>query len=554
MSGTGNSDSAPGTHSTNDQGITASRRSRIGSVTGEIRRRLPRIPPGDVIAGVSMAFVLIPQSLAYATVAGLPAYVGLYAAALPPLAAAFFASSPWLQTGPTAVTSILVAGALATVAIPATGDYIMLAAMLAVVVGLFRVAIGLAHAGKIVHLMSEPVLRGFTSGAALLILISQIPVVLGLPPAAGGGAPTTLIAVFTQSESWNLEAVMLAFATIAIVYGATRIHPIIPGVLLATVGAVLYAETFAYSGPVVGELPSVFPSLTLGLPWTRLPTLVLPGVVIALVGFTEAASIARTYAARERQRWDPDRDFISQGVANIAAGVSGAFPVGGSFSRSGLAHTLGARTRWAGAITGLTALAFMPFAGLLSALPDAVLGGMIIISVIRLITIEPIIELWRLSRPQFIVASSTFLLTLLLAPRIDEAVVLGIGLAVAVHLWREFRVKLVSWAEDDALHVRPEGVLWFGSAQMLETQILALLADNPRIRRLVLHMERLGRVDLTASIVIAQLVRDARDGGLETEIVAVHPVTARALRRVLRHDRPNEAVSPPRTRENTEDE
>lgn len=500
------------------------------------RYPLPRIPLSDVIAGVSMAFVLIPQSLAYATLAGLPAYIGLYAAALPPLAAAFFASSPWLQTGPTAVTSILVAGALATLATPASAEYVLLAALLALVVGIFRVAIGLARAGKIVHLMSEPVLRGFTSGAALLILISQVPVVLGLPPAPSGGAPTTVLWVLGQTGVWNLESAAVALTTIAIVYGATRIHPVVPGVLIATIGAILYTELASYNGPVVGDLPSVLPTFSLNLPWTRIPSLVLPGVVIALVGFSEAASIARTYAARERQRWEPDRDFISQGVANLAAGMGGAFPVGGSFSRSGLAHILGARTRWAGAITGLTALAFMPFAGLLSSLPTSVLGGMIIIAVVRLVAIGSILELWPLSRPQFVVASSTFLLTLLLAPRIDEAVVLGIGLAVAVHLWREFRVKTVSWTEDDALHVRPEGVLWFGSAQMLEAQVLALLADHPATRKLVLHMERLGRVDLTASMVLAQIVRDARAGGLATEIVAIHPITARALRRVLRQE------------------
>jgi SulP family sulfate permease len=349
--------------------------------------------------------------------------------------------------------------------------------------------------------------------------------------------------VLTQSATWNVEAAVLALATIVIVQGATRIHPVVPGVLIATIGAILYVVLFGYDGPVVGDLPSLLPSLSLNLPWTRLPSLVLPGVVIALVGFSEAASIARTYAARERQRWEPDRDFISQGIANLAAGVSGAFPVGGSFSRSGLAHTLGTRTRWAGAITGLTALAFMPFAGLLSNLPAAVLGGMIIIAVVRLIAIGSIVELWSLSRPQFVVASSTFLLTLLLAPRIDEAVVLGIGFAIAVHLWREFRVKVVSWTEADALHVRPEGVLWFGSAQMLEAQVLELLADNPTTAKIVLHMERLGRVDLTASIVLAQLIRDARDGGLDTEIVAVHPITARALRRVLRQGRPGAAPS-----------
>jgi SulP family sulfate permease len=503
------------------------------------RSVVPGVTTPDAIAGVSMAFVLIPQSLAFAALAGLPAYVGLYAAALPPLAAAFFASSPYLQTGPTAVTSILVAGALTTLALAGSQEYIALAGLLAIVVGLIRVGIGLARAGKIVYLMSEPVLRGFTSGAALLILMSQVPIVLGLAPAPAGGPPSTVAWVLFQVEAWSLETALLALGTLAIVGGASRIHPVVPGVLIATAAGIAYSVIFEYGGPVMGDLPSLLPGLNLSLPWTRLPSLLLPGVVIALVGFSEAASIARTYAARERQRWDPDRDFISQGVANLAAGMSGGFPVGGSFSRSGLAHMIGARTRWSGAVTGLTVIAFMPFAGLLAPLPAAVLGGMVMVAVVRLVALRPILELWRLSRPQFLVASSTFLLTLMLAPRIDEAVVLGIGLAVAVHLWREFKVKFTSWTEEGSLHVRPEGVLWFGSAQMLETEVLKLLADNAETGRLVLHMERLGRVDLTASIVLAQLIKAAREGGLDTEIVAVHPVTAKALRRVLRHDRAN---------------
>src|SRR5690606_23642687 len=138
------------------------------------------------------------------------------------------------------------------------------------------------------------------------------------------------------------------------------------------------------------------------------PSLLFGGAVIAIVGFSEAASIARVYAARERQPWDPDREFISQGVANIAAGLGGAFPVGGSFSRSGLAHMLGARTRWSGAVTGLTVLLFLPFASMLSALPFAVLAGMVIAAVVGLLRPEPLLSILAVSRPQFGVALATF--------------------------------------------------------------------------------------------------------------------------------------------------
>ena len=499
----------------------------------------------DVVGGISMAFLLIPQALAYARLAGMPPYTGLYAAALPPLAAAFFVSSPYLQTGPTAVTSILVAGGLAGVAAaPESAEYVLLASLLALIVGLIRLGIGLLRAGQIVYLMSEPVLRGFMAGAALLIVLSQLPDVLGLTAPPAQSAVGRIVWMLQNFAGWDPETIMLSAATITTAVVARKLHPLIPGVLLAAVGGIAYSVAAGFQGPMVGEIPLAVPTVTLGLPWRDLPLLVLPGVVIALMGFSEAASIARTYAARERRPWDPDRDFISQGIGNIAAAVSGGFPVGGSFSRSALAHMLGVRTRWSGAITALALLAFVPFAWILEPLPLAVLGAVVIAAVARLVKLGPIIDLWRLSRPQFFVAAGTFLLTVLLSPRIDEAVLLGILFAIGVHLWREFQVRITTWTEGGALHVRPEGVLWFGSAQMLERQVLQHVSENPDAYRLVLHMERIGRVDLTASLVLAKLIGDARAAGLEAEVIAIHPLTAKALHRVLRDNRRKEGDRP----------
>lgn len=505
------------------------------------RRALPRVTTNDVVGGVAMAFLLIPQALAYARVAGMPPHVGLYAAALPPLAAAFFVSSPYLQTGPTAVTSILVAGGLAAHAVPGSSEYVLLAGLLALVVGVIRLGIGLLRAGQIVYLMSEPVLRGFMAGAAILIVLAQLPDVLGLGPPPTQGFFGRAVWMVGSLPRWSPETILLAAATFGVSRTATRLHPLVPGVLLATLGGIAYSVLRGYEGAVVGEVPIGFPTVEPRLPWGRLPVLVLPGVVIALIGFSEAATIARTYAARERQRWDPDRDFISQGVGNLVAGVTGAFPVGGSFSRSALAHMLGVRTSWGGAITALALLGFIPFAWVLAPLPAAVLAAVVIAAVIHLARLGPILDLWRLSRAQFLVAASTFLLTIVLTPRIDEAVVLGILLAIGVHLWREFQVRVTTWMDGGSLHVRPEGVLWFGSAQMLEKRVLELISQHPETGRLVLHMERLGRVDLTASLVLAGLVRDARAAGLDAEVIAIHRMTAKALHRVLREARRSDA-------------
>ena len=478
-----------------------------------------------------MATVLVPQALAYAQVAGLPAHAGLYAAAIPPLAAAFFASSPYLQTGPSAVTAILTAGALTPLALAGSREYVLLAALLALVVGLIRVGIGLLRAGRIVFLMSEPVLRGFTVAAALLILASQVPAVLGVETDQTG--LRAALAALAAPGAWNAQAMAAGLLTIAVVVAARRIHPLVPGILLVTVAATVLSGLGLYDAATLGAIPEGLPPFSVALPWAATPSLLLAGVVIALAGFSEAASIARTYAARERQRWDPDREFISQGVANLAAGVSGGFPVGGSFSRSSLAHMAGARTRWSGGITGLTVLLFLPFAGLLAPLPVAVLGALVMAAVAGLVRIGPILSLRRVSPPQFAVASATFLLTIVLSPRIEQAVILGILLAGGVHFWRELKVSVESWMEEDVLNIRPVGVLWFGSAEALKDSILSLLADHGDARGVVVHMERVGRVDLTAALTLNGLVEDLRGDGLEVSITGVHPGTARALRGVL---------------------
>jgi SulP family sulfate permease len=485
----------------------------------------------DVIAGISVAVLLIPQSLAYARVAGMPGHIGLYAAALPPLAAAFFASSPFLQTGPVAVTSLLTFGALSSLAPPGSPEYVQLGALLALVVGITRVLIGVLRAGDIAFLMSEPVIRGFTLGAALLILASQLPGVLGVVDTGPGVVGPALRAVAVPGQ-WSLAAIGLSVATLMLVLGGQRLHPLVPGVPLAAAGGIIASLLGGYAGPVLGEVPAGLPPFSLALPWGRLPDVALAGVVIALIGFAETASIARVFATRERQRWDPDRDFVSQGVASLAAGISGGFPVGGSFSRSSLTHFLGGRSRWSGAVTGLVVLAVLPFASFLAPLPTAVLSAIVIAATLGLVKLKPMVSLWELSRPQFTVATVTFGLTILLSPRIEQAVVLGILLAVGVHLWRELRVHLDIHTGDGILHVYPEGVLWFGSAEALKTDVLNALVDHPRDTEVRIHMERLGRVDLTAALVIDNMVDDLRRAGMTITVADVHPDTARPLSRM----------------------
>lgn len=493
----------------------------------------PRVSFGDAVAGLSVAFILIPQSLAYAEIAGVPAYVGLYAAALPPLAAAFFASSPYLQTGPVAMTALLTFGALKGMgAEPGTTEYVALAALLAVVVGVIRAVIGLAKGGFLAYFMSQPVLIGFTGAAAILITSSQVPTAVGVV-APDGKILEKVWWTLTHIGEWDPSAVILSIVTVGLVLGGRKLHKLFPGVLLAVAVGIAYSMITDYDGLTVGDVPAGLPPFSLDLPWGELPSLIVSGAVIALVGFAEAAAISRTFAAQDRQTWSPDREFISQGVANLASGISGGFPVGGSFSRSSIDRLAGGRTRWAGAITGIAVLAFLPVAGVLSPLPRAILGAIVISAVARLIQLAPLWTMWKDSKPQTAVLWTTFGLTLILSPRIEVAVMTGIGLGIVIHLWRETRVSVASSFDDGTLQITPTGVLYFGSAPQLSEALLELLAQRPEAERIVFDLGNLGRIDYTGALALKSVSEEAEVAGLTVAFLNLPPQTRRILGKVL---------------------
>lgn len=476
--------------------------------------------------------MLIPQALAYATLAGVPAQRGLFVAALAPIAAAFFASSPYLGTGPTAITSLLTFGALSALAVPGGARYVALAALLALLVGTIRVALGLARAGFIAYLMSQPIVTGFTTGAAVVIVASQIPMVLDV----GTDDSNPFVAAFQglmRPADWNPQSLVIAAVVAALMVGGRKVHKLFPGVLLAVVSAIAYSEIVSYGGAVVGDISGGLPPFSLDLPWPSVVHLLVPALVIAVVGFSEPAAIARHYATLERKRWDASRELLSQGMANIAAGVGGGFPAGGSFSRSALVRDAGARTRVAGGITGLVVLAILPFTSVLSSLPSAVLGASIIVAVSELINVRPFIEYSRYARLQFAVAIATLLLTVAFAPHVERAVVVGVVLAIGAHLWRELKLSIPAWTSNGTLHLAPKGVLYFASTPGLEQAFLGVLHAHQDAKRLVVHLDGLGRVDLTGALALRGLLEDARAAGLQVELVDIPPPAQKIISRVV---------------------
>ncbi len=322
---------------------------------------------------------------------------------------------------------------------PGSTAYVEMAALLALMVGLMRVVIGLLRFGAIAYFMSLPVLRGFTSGAAVLIMASQVPSVLGIDPGRRAVWSAAWNAL-REPVAWNLGAVALALLTLVLVRGSRRISPLIPGTLLAVVAGIALSHWLGNLGPLVGEMPSMLPFPSLDFRWARAADLALGAAVIAIVGFAEPAAIARTFAERSRP-WNADRELVAQGIANVVSGLVRGFPVGGSFGRSALGRQAGARTRLSGAVAGLAVLAFFPFAGVLETLPRSVLGAIVMTAAWSLLDLRSLFRLWRVARLQATTALGTFVLTLVLAPRVDYAVILGISLALFTHLYREAQLE-----------------------------------------------------------------------------------------------------------------
>lgn len=501
-----------------------------------------RLDPGDLVGGVSAAFVLIPQALAYAVLAGMPAERGLQVAALAPIAAAFFASSPYLGTGPTAITSLLTFGALTALAAPGGAQYVTLAALLALLVGVMRVAMGLIRLGLLSYLISQPVLTGFTNGAAIVITASQIPTVLDVR----ADDVNPFVAAFHalgRPDDWRLSSIVMAVLVAVMIQIGRRVHRLFPGVLVAVVVSIAWTLVVGYDGDVVGEVRGGL-NFSLDLPWRSIPDLLAPAAVIAVVGFAEPASIARYYATMERTHWNPNRELISQGMANLAAGIGGGFPAGGSFTRSALVRAAGARTRLAGGVTGLVVLILLPFLSILEHLPTTVLGASIIVAVVGLITPKIFLEYRRYTRLQFTVAMVTFALTIALAPHVERAVVAGVVLAIGAHLWRELRVSVRAWTVGDTLHLAPKGVLYFASAPLLEERLGQLLSEDPDIDRLVVHLDGLGRIDVTGALALRGLLEQAEHAGLQTAVEDVPPQAGKIIRRVLGNRRGFSADEP----------
>ncbi|MDX2445948.1 MAG: SulP family inorganic anion transporter [Desulfobacterales bacterium] len=641
----------------------------------------------DLSGGITVALVLIPQSMAYAQLAGLPIQAGLYASLLPPIIAILFGSSWQLATGPVAVVSLMTAAALEPIATTGSLGYISYALLLAFMVGLFQFLLGILKLGLIINLLSHPVINGFTNAAAIIIATSQLPKMLGVHIDTGDYHYETLIRVVETAILYtHWPTLLMGVLAFVIMIVTKRLDSRWPGVLVAVVvttliswalhfehnikiniSAIHHAETahliesfnqisqmiptlseqrsfqkqkqlsakkkddifamldarrevdgltiqidqlkyqvhlirkkirrllfvqtiqpdgrisfmvkasnnqdntldkriyrisvgndsidpnqvtFMGGGEVVGQIPKGMPSLK-PVPFniSAFSHLLPFAVIIALLGFMEAISIAKAMAAKTGQRLDPNQELLGQGLANMASAFFSGYPVSGSFSRSAVNLKAGAVTGMSSVFSSLIVLAcLLFFTPLFYHLPQSVLAAVIMMAVVGLINISGFVYAWRAKRHDGIISVLTFLSTLMFAPHLDKGLFVGGGLSLAVFLYKSMRpgIATLSLSADKGLHdalvfglktcryidvVRFDGPLFFANSSYLEEQIAAHRKNQPDLKHILLVSNGINDIDASGQETLSLLIDRIRSAGIDISLSGVNDSVMTVLER-----------------------
>jgi SulP family sulfate permease len=622
----------------------------------------------DFLAGITVALVLIPQSMAYAQLAGLPAYYGLYAAFLPGIIAAMWGSSAQLATGPVAVASLLTASALAPLAATGSEQFVTLAILLALLVGLIQLTLGIFKLGVVVNFLSHPVIVGFTNAAAIIIGLSQLNKLFGVSMGRSEHFIQDIWGVLQQIGDTHLPTLIMGVSAFAIMWGLKKYAPKLPGVLIAvtittvasfaigfehntkaTVDQVMDSEvrevieqawmnearvtainnqisakqarikklekekgdndriiaalhyeielmqsslqdvedenrkaartmrkfilelvpgsngepdkiylkgrapqdattdghrwrikkirkgelSLSGGGEVIGAIPSGLPKLDLPkMSWDNVRALLSSALVISLVGFMEAISIAKAMAAKTKQRIDPNQELLGQGISNIVGSFSQSFPASGSFSRSAVNLNAGAKTGLSSVFAGLIVLVTLLFlTPLLYHLPQAVLAAVIMMAVIGLVNFKAIKHAWHTHKHDGIASVVTFIATLAFAPHLDDGIMVGAGLAIILYLYRTMkpRVAILGRYSDGTLRdvkvhnlptseniiaMRYDGSLYFANVPYFEDAILEAVANSPCAKHLLIVSGGINQLDASGDEVIHHVVERLRSNGI----------------------------------------
>lgn len=501
----------------------------------------PRLSPQlfrqEWLAGFSVALLMVPQSVAYAALAGMPLVTGLYAALLPAVVGVMWGGSTRLSIGPSALTCVLISASLAGMAQPASAHWVHLAVWLALIAGVLQLLMGVMRYGWLLNLISSPVMMGFTQAAGLLVMASQLPAITGWQ--AGGSVQVSDLA--------------FGLISLAALFAAKKYLPKWPSIMLVVAASAVISHAIGFAeqgGAVIGALPTSLPELSLPplITWTELGMLAGPAVLIALVSFLEAASSAKTENQKDGTLWQENQDLIGQGLAKITSALCGSFATSTSFSRSAISLASGAKTGWA--VIGTTSFVLLAvFASpALFHVPRAVLAAIVILAVSSLIQPKAFVKLWHISRIEAITAGLTFAITLLSTPRIYWGVLAGVlmGLSHFLHTRLHPRIIEVGLHEDgslrdrhlwqlpaitpDVLALRMDAELDFAAASSFEKYITEKLRDLPHIQHVCLFAQPINRIDATGVETMQQLRKQLTQSHIQLHISGIKLPVEKALR------------------------
>jgi len=493
----------------------------------------------DLMAALTGAIVVLPQGVAFATIAGMPPQYGLYAGMVPAMIAALFGSSRHLVSGPTTAASVVLFSSLSLLAVPGTPDYVALALTLTFMVGVMELALGLARMGALVNFISHSVVVGFTAGAALLIAAKQLKHFFGVEMDSGGHLHDILIQFGGHFAEINPYATAVAVATLVIGIAVKRWLPVIPYMIAAMVGGSLAALVLDWwfgadvtRIATVGALPASLPPLSSpAFTLEAIRQLAPSALAVTLFALTEAVSIGRSLAARGGYRIDGNQEFIGQGLSNIAGSFFSGYVATGSFNRSGVNYEAGARTPLAAVFAGLLLMVIVLLvAPLASYLPKAAMAGVLFLVAYGLIGFKEIRHIAGASRRESSVLAITFLSALFLD--LEFAIFAGVLLSLVLYLERTSKPRLVTLAPDPALpehafssgplvtqcpqlrFLRIDGSLFFGSVAHVEQAFDRMRENHPRQKHLAILADGINFVDLQGGETLArEAERRKADGG-----------------------------------------
>jgi SulP family sulfate permease len=519
----------------------------------------------DLLAAVIVTIMLIPQSLAYALLAGLPPEMGLYASMLPLIAYAIFGTSRTLSVGPVAVVSLMTASAIGHIAAPGSVSYIEAALLLALLSGVFLLGMGILRMGFLANFLSHPVIAGFITASGIIIAVSQLKHILGVT-ASGENVFNLLHALTNEITNTNVYTLAVGLPVLAFLFWVrSGLKPLLvraglsdksaamlsktgPVIGIVATSAAAYAFDLGSHGvKLVGNVPSGLPSLSIPtLSHSAWRELLVSAIFISIIGFVESVSVGHTLAAKRRQKITPNQELIGLGAANVAAAFSGGYPVTGGFARSVVNFDAGAVTPAAGIFTaigiGLAALFFTPY---LAYLPQATLAATIIVAVLSLVDFSILKRSWGYARSDFIAVSTTLLVTLLAG--VESGVACGVFASLALHLYKTStphmavvgevpgtehyrnvnRHKVITHSE--ILSLRVDESLYFANAGFIEDRIYELLEQNPAVCHVIIMCTAVNEIDLSALDALESINQRLNDSGIKLYLSEVKGPVADVL-------------------------